>query len=260
MSVPANLLAQKWIVTGFGDLHSLKLVESKVHAPGADEVIVEVRAAGVNPSDYKRIAGAYGMNRADLPMPIGPTNTRPVHVSARPILVGLLLLADERSPLTINALADLFEHRLSTASQDLLGLSALASPPSASGSSQDRRYRATRNAFHRMLALMDPYPHNSNRTLTITEVKAVLDAHDAEREAKMKTRLDEFTTAFLQMAFRLQPEPLRQGSIDLAIDQTFIPAPNPRGYWRRSLSQRIADVAGSDSPPVRGPVDVFAGW
>jgi NADPH:quinone reductase-like Zn-dependent oxidoreductase len=46
-----------WIATRPGDLDVLKLVSCEVPRPAAGEVTIDVRAAGVNPADYKRIAG-----------------------------------------------------------------------------------------------------------------------------------------------------------------------------------------------------------
>ncbi|HKS49622.1 MAG TPA: NADP-dependent oxidoreductase [Amycolatopsis sp.] len=40
-------------------------------APGTGQVVIQVRAAGVNPIDYKRYSGAFGSDPAMLPMPVG---------------------------------------------------------------------------------------------------------------------------------------------------------------------------------------------
>jgi NADPH:quinone reductase-like Zn-dependent oxidoreductase len=46
-------------------------VEVPVGQPGPDEVLIEVRAAGVNPVDYKIYAGVYGTDPSSLPMRLG---------------------------------------------------------------------------------------------------------------------------------------------------------------------------------------------
>jgi NADPH:quinone reductase-like Zn-dependent oxidoreductase len=63
-------MAVRWIAPQFGGPEVLKLVESEVAEPGPGEVTIDVRAAGVNPADYKHIAAARGPDR-ELPLPIG---------------------------------------------------------------------------------------------------------------------------------------------------------------------------------------------
>ena len=61
--------ARHWVATDYGDLDVLRLQETDVPAPAEGEVTVEVRAAGMNPADYKHIA--RGEDRAALPVAIG---------------------------------------------------------------------------------------------------------------------------------------------------------------------------------------------
>jgi NADPH2:quinone reductase len=63
-------MAVQWIAPRFGGPEVLTLVETEVPPPGPGEVTIDVRAAGVNPADYKHIAGGHGPDRA-LPLPIG---------------------------------------------------------------------------------------------------------------------------------------------------------------------------------------------
>lgn len=51
-------MAQKWIAPRAGDLEVLEFVDAAVPAPGPGEVTIEVRAAGVNPADFKHFARA----------------------------------------------------------------------------------------------------------------------------------------------------------------------------------------------------------
>jgi NADPH2:quinone reductase len=62
-------MAVQWVATDFGGLEVFDLVEVEVPAPGEGEVTIDVRAAGMNPADYKHIAS--GSDRSLLPAPIG---------------------------------------------------------------------------------------------------------------------------------------------------------------------------------------------
>ncbi|MEV6932037.1 NADP-dependent oxidoreductase [Dactylosporangium sp. NPDC051485] len=63
-------MALRWIAPQFGGPEVLTLVETDVRPPDAGEVTIDVRAAGVNPADYKSIAAERGPDR-ELPLPIG---------------------------------------------------------------------------------------------------------------------------------------------------------------------------------------------
>ncbi|GCE12436.1 NADP-dependent oxidoreductase [Tengunoibacter tsumagoiensis] len=62
-------MAQKWIAPDFGGPDVLRLVEVEVPAPKQGEVTIAVRAAGMNPVDYKRFAS--GTDRSILPLSVG---------------------------------------------------------------------------------------------------------------------------------------------------------------------------------------------
>lgn len=62
-------VAKRWVAQDYGDLDVLELVQEELPPPGPGEVVIEVRAAGMNPADYKHIAA--GTDRAALPIPIG---------------------------------------------------------------------------------------------------------------------------------------------------------------------------------------------
>ncbi|HEX4252770.1 MAG TPA: NADP-dependent oxidoreductase [Pseudonocardia sp.] len=60
------------VATDFGGIEVLAAVEVDVPAPGPGEVTVQVRAAGVNPVDYKLFSGTFGpADRSALPLPVG---------------------------------------------------------------------------------------------------------------------------------------------------------------------------------------------
>lgn len=64
-------MATAVVATSYGGPEVLALVESALADPGPGQVIVEVRAAGVNPIDHKLISGAMGADPAKLPRPVG---------------------------------------------------------------------------------------------------------------------------------------------------------------------------------------------
>lgn len=59
------------IATGFGDRGVLQVVEHVPAKPERGEVTIEVRAAGVNPVDYKTYDGTLGTDRSTLPLSLG---------------------------------------------------------------------------------------------------------------------------------------------------------------------------------------------
>lgn len=59
------------MATGYGGPDRLEVRKVEVPAPGAGEVTIEVRAAGVNPVDHKLVSGARGGDPDALPLPVG---------------------------------------------------------------------------------------------------------------------------------------------------------------------------------------------
>jgi len=53
-------MARVVVATAFGGPEVLSVVEEDVDGPGASEVRIAVRAAGINPVDWKRYSGAMG--------------------------------------------------------------------------------------------------------------------------------------------------------------------------------------------------------
>jgi len=64
-------LTRAVVATGFGGPEVVSVVDTPIGPPGAEEVLIEVRAAATNPVDYKMFSGAYGRDPAALPMPVG---------------------------------------------------------------------------------------------------------------------------------------------------------------------------------------------
>ncbi len=63
-------VARVVVATAFGGPEVLSVVDEDVDAPGAGEVRIAVRAAGINPVDWKRYSGAMG-TAAGLPLRLG---------------------------------------------------------------------------------------------------------------------------------------------------------------------------------------------
>ncbi|PRY15814.1 quinone oxidoreductase family protein [Kineococcus rhizosphaerae] len=59
------------LATAFGGPEVLELVDREVAPPGPGEVSVDVRAIGVNPVDWKVVAGNFGRDGSRLPLPVG---------------------------------------------------------------------------------------------------------------------------------------------------------------------------------------------
>ena len=64
-------MATKVVATAFGGPDVLSVVEADVPEPGPGEVVVAVKAAGINLFDYKIISGMLGADPDRLPLPVG---------------------------------------------------------------------------------------------------------------------------------------------------------------------------------------------
>ncbi|MEC3914736.1 quinone oxidoreductase family protein [Nocardia sp. CDC160] len=64
-------MATAVVATSYGGPEVLSLIEVEVPAPGPGEVTIAVRAAGVNPFDYKVYSGAFGTDPSKLPLRLG---------------------------------------------------------------------------------------------------------------------------------------------------------------------------------------------
>lgn len=59
------------VATSFGGPEVVEIVDRALPKPAAGQVLVEVRAIGVNPFDYKLYSGAFGTDESTLPLLLG---------------------------------------------------------------------------------------------------------------------------------------------------------------------------------------------
>jgi NADPH:quinone reductase-like Zn-dependent oxidoreductase len=64
-------IVAKVVATAFGGPEVLAVIDEEVGEPGPGQVLLEVRAAGTNPIDFKLYAGARGTDPSLLPMSLG---------------------------------------------------------------------------------------------------------------------------------------------------------------------------------------------
>lgn len=59
------------VATGFGGPEVLEIVDEVVAKPAAGQVLVDIKAIGVNPFDYKLYSGEFGSDESTLPKHLG---------------------------------------------------------------------------------------------------------------------------------------------------------------------------------------------
>lgn len=64
-------MAHAVVATAYGGPEVLSLIDVDPGEPGPGQVLLEVRAAGVNPADWKSYTGAFGTDPAKLPLRLG---------------------------------------------------------------------------------------------------------------------------------------------------------------------------------------------
>lgn len=155
---------------------------------------------------------------------------RPALISDRVVLILLLLLVRERSPLWVSEMRNLLWLRLTEDARRFLNL------PPATHSGDDATdgknwYNNVWNALQRLLVTMDPYPAPRNKLMNRQERERVKSLREKNTMRRMKERLDWFSNQWLDMTFQMQPRQIRrlQKKMDVAIDQTCVTAPSRRG-------------------------------
>lgn len=66
-----HAMSRAVVATAYGGPEVLEVVQVDPGAPGPGRVLLEVRAAGVNPADWKGYSGAWGTDPARLPVRLG---------------------------------------------------------------------------------------------------------------------------------------------------------------------------------------------
>jgi hypothetical protein len=204
--------------------------------------------------------------------PIPGQGGRPSIINRHAILVGLILLAEEKNSLWIRNLNRLFYRRLTAESREYLGLPTPVASFGIAWREEIRWEKNIGNSLHRVLRLMDPYPMKRYVNLAFSQIRDVLEAHDANREKIARARLNQFTNALLLMTFNEQPRRLRRISktLDISFDQTVIHSPTlSKHYSPKRLQEKIAaEVAAIESGDIdeirrlskTSTVDPFAGY
>jgi NADPH2:quinone reductase len=59
------------VATAYGGPEVLSVIDQPALSAGPGEVVIAVRAAGVNPIDYKLYSGSFGADPARLPLRLG---------------------------------------------------------------------------------------------------------------------------------------------------------------------------------------------
>ena len=70
-SEPVAVSSRAVVASAFGGPEVLRVVDVDIADPGPGNVVIDVRAAGVNAIDWKRYSGAYTTDPAQLPMRLG---------------------------------------------------------------------------------------------------------------------------------------------------------------------------------------------
>ena len=153
---------------------------------------------------------------------------RPGSLDDRVVLVLLLVLALEGSPLLVTHVADVVEHRLSGEAMAMLGID-----PDKTGNIDwyDRCWRA----LHSLLDVIDPFPGPRNRSLTKDEWAAIIASRDPEEFERKQERLNWIANQLLEASMRMMPRSvLRKWKGNVCIDATPIAAFGKRGTTKRS--------------------------
>jgi hypothetical protein len=159
---------------------------------------------------------------------------RPPIVSDVAVLVVLLLLVRERSPLWVTEMRNVLWFRLTPEARALLGLRKDSKVVSDKAQAKNW-YNNAWNALHRFISIMDPYPGPKYKLMNMAEREAVLTARDRNTMRRRKERADWFSNQMLEMTFMMQPRRIRRRrkTVDVAFDQTAVFAPSSRGRAKR---------------------------
>lgn len=153
---------------------------------------------------------------------------RPGSLTDRAVLVLLLFLALEDSPLLVSRMAVTISRRLSPKSMGLLGINSAEIKEKGW---YDRAWRA----IHSLLIVIDPFPAPHNRLLTKAEWADILAARDPEDAARKQVRIDWVANRFVEATLRMVPREIRRRwKGNVCIDATPVPAFGKRGTTKKS--------------------------
>jgi len=153
---------------------------------------------------------------------------RPGSLSDRAVLVVLLLLALEHSPLLVTRMAETLAHRLSDAAKARLGITTDGTKSTAS-------YNRTWRAVHSLLSVIDPFPGPRNRLFTKTEWADIIAARDPEDAARKQVRIDWVANRLIEATIQMVPRDVRRRwKGNACIDATPVPAFGRRGTTKKS--------------------------
>jgi hypothetical protein len=153
---------------------------------------------------------------------------RPGNLDDRVVLVLLLVLALEGSPLLVTRMAEVIEDRLSREAKAMLGIN----PDQTRDTGwYDRCWRA----FHSLVDVIDPFPGPRNRLLTTDEWAEIIAARDPEESERKQERLDWVTNQLLEVSMQAMPRSVRRKwKGNVCIDATPVAAFGKRGTTKGS--------------------------
>lgn len=153
---------------------------------------------------------------------------RPATLDDRAVLVLLILLALEHSPLLVSRMAEAVSRRLSVQARVMLGIDL-------SGIAEVDFYYRTWRAVHSLLWVIDPFPAPRNWLLTKAEWADVLAARDPVDSERKQARLDWVANQLMEATLRMIPRDVRRKwKGNVCIDATPVAAFGKRGTTKKS--------------------------
>ncbi len=150
------------------------------------------------------------------------------------MLVLLVVLALEHSPLLVSRIAEVISKRLSLKAMDLLGINPAEV---ADKDFYDRTWRA----IHSLLDVIDPFPGPRNRLLTNAEQDDIRLARDEQDCARKQVRLDRVAAQLMEATMQMIPwEIRRKWKGNVCIDATPVAAFGKRGTPKEGKSNWVS--------------------
>ncbi|MHB8319124.1 MAG: hypothetical protein ACYDEP_07855 [Acidimicrobiales bacterium] len=208
-------------------LHAILATGGRSRSPSVEAAITIIDSTGIceqlatwRSEDRKRERKAPG--------------GRPATLNDRAVLVLLVVLALEHSPLLISRIAEVISKRLSLKAMDLLGINP------AEVNKKDFYDRSWR-AIHSMLDVIDPFPGPRNRLLTNAEWDDIRLARDEQDCARKQVRLDRVATQLMEATMHMIPRDIRRKwKGNVCIDATPVAAFGKRGTPKEGKSNWVS--------------------